>query len=801
LFTDADRTLLADGSYHTFTVETGTTTSTYADGTRPVSVGFFGLSQYQYGTRIKSNSAQTIPYLTIYTPPPPPPEYSNVLFLPGIEGSRLYEGLGCGLSVEEKLWEPIGSSLIRILRGAGDNKVTRLFLDVAGLSVCSDIYTKVDDIIDRAGGSNIYKTFIDEMNGLETDGTINDWRPVAYDWRLSLTDLLNKGAERGGKIYYEEATSTPYIEQTLRALAGSSQTGKVTIVAHSNGGLVAKALLAKLGDTETSALVDKIILVGAPQSGAPVALGALLLGHDQGITTYGIPILRSAIARALAINSPMAYHLLPSQNYFDSIAGDVVNPVARFAGSGYATERSAYGSMITNVSDLYKFIRADEGARVKPSASDVSSAEIGNSVLIDYANAQHSTLDSWTPPDGITVSQVAGWGVDTVSGISFYTLNSVREYRPTFVEDGDYVVTIPSALMMASSTSVKRYWVNLFSYNDDTDSKRTHRDLFEIPQLEDFINNIIQDSTSSLPAYISTSQPAPISGNKLSFFLHSPLNMQVTDSLGNVTGLSSDGYIDQNIPNSTYGELGDVAYIIVPEGATYQLSLVGQESGTFTLDMQESSGGVVTASSTIANVPTTASTTASLSITGGLNTVSSLSVNVNGDGSNIITISPILGETVVYEPPAPAPTPAPQTSSSGGGGGGSGAISFIHTATADSTTSTSSVQASSPQATTTVIKTIVTSAPVATVELSANASLAISEPVVKRTPETIEPEEVSADIQNEPIIYNVPQTASAYDASQQAGSGGISKVFYTALIGLFIISLLAFAVYKDHTAK
>ena len=34
---------------------------------------------------------------------------SNVLFLPGIEGSRLYEGTGCGKTPEEKLWEPFDS--------------------------------------------------------------------------------------------------------------------------------------------------------------------------------------------------------------------------------------------------------------------------------------------------------------------------------------------------------------------------------------------------------------------------------------------------------------------------------------------------------------------------------------------------------------------------------------------------------------------------------------------------------------------------------------------------------------------
>ena len=189
---------------------------------------------------------------------------SNVLFLPGIEGSRLYEGTACDKSAEEKLWDPVADSTIKILRGAGDEKVKRLFLDTDGGSICADIYAKSDDVIDSVKGNNIYKLFIDEMNGLKTDGDINDWKAAAYDWRLSLTDLLNNGTERNGKIFYTEATSTPYIEQSFRALAGSSKTGKVTIIAHSNGGLVAKALLNKLGDETATKLVDKIILVGAP---------------------------------------------------------------------------------------------------------------------------------------------------------------------------------------------------------------------------------------------------------------------------------------------------------------------------------------------------------------------------------------------------------------------------------------------------------------------------------------------------------------------------------------------------------
>ncbi|MCR4333663.1 MAG: alpha/beta hydrolase, partial [Patescibacteria group bacterium] len=246
--------------------------------------------------------------LSVPIPQSPPPDpcaipgtcASNVLFLPGIEGSRLYEGPACGKSAEEKLWEPF-ESVWKAVRGVGDVKVRDLSLDSTGASICTDIYTKEGDVIDSVGGGNIYKSFLDEMNGLKVSGTINDWKPVAYDWRLSLSDLLTNGAERDGNIYYagnNGATSTPYIEQTLRALAATSKTHKVTIVAHSNGGLVTKALLNSLGDTEAASLVDKVILVGVPQTGTPADIGAILVGYNAGIYQHSFPIVSNAAARA-----------------------------------------------------------------------------------------------------------------------------------------------------------------------------------------------------------------------------------------------------------------------------------------------------------------------------------------------------------------------------------------------------------------------------------------------------------------------------------------------------------------------
>ena len=469
----------------------------------------------------------------------------------------------------------------------------------------------------------------------------------------------------------------------------------------------------------------------------------------------------------------MAYHLLPSGNYLTSVASDTTHPVGSFAGDAYADEISSYGSTINNSAELKDFLLTQSL----------------NSALIDYADDQHDELDLWTPPEGIEVSQVAGWGADTVAGIDFYTVSGVsaltalaplRAYRPIFTEDGDGVVPVPSALMMADSDSVKRYWVDLDTYRKDSSIKRTHRDIFEIPSLEDFVTNIINNGTSELPDYISTTQPLPLTANKkLTFFLHSPLTLELTDSSGNVTGLADDGSMTQDILGSTYGEFGEVKYIIAPVG-NYSLTMNGQGSGTFSLDMQESLGGVITASSTIANVPTATSTLASLTISSGLETVSALTVDKDGDGTNVLTLTPQLGKTVNYEPPAPAPEPepAPTTISAGGSGGSRRVVSIPDPITATTTITIAMASTSSPQA---ITEQITTSTPEA----------ATSTNIVQVTKKPPTPT-IAANNAREPAplkeaIMNVPpQTASVYDASQQPLFARVANAVYNGLHGLWL---------------
>ena len=661
-FTDADRILLSDGAFHTFMVETGTTTSTYADGTRLVSIGFFGLSQRQYGTKIKSNAATTIPFLTIQTAPPPPDPCaapgacaSNVLFLPGIETSRLYRPDENG--GETKLWEP-----------GGDAFASQLAHDANGTSINTDIYAKKDGVIDNAYvpiKGNIYKSFIEQMDGLVAADIINEWEAAPYDWRLTPDQILENGAEVApGKISYLAATSSPYIIQELKHLAATSKTHKVTVIAHSNGGLVTKRLTELLGP-EASALIDKIIFVAVPQTGAPQAIGALLHGYEQGLPvsffSYG---LSAGAARTLAKNMPMTYNLIPSAGYF----ARVVTPVVTFADQPLlASFRARYGNSIDSSGSLHTFL-TDSWRLASSTTEGLNYPSVGNEPLLAAAETLHTVdVDNWAPPAGVALYEVAGWGEKTLSQIEYYQGVSVHcdvvsilfgctktpkiDYKPRIVLDGDGTVSTPSALW---TPGAGRYWVDLQSFAKDNRFSaplgRQHADILEVGELRTFIQNIITNNDSaSLPQYISTSTPTNTNPNtELHFVLHSPLTLNLYDDQGRHTGVSTTtGELEENIPDSRYIRFGEVQFISVPTSLHTTLVMNGYAEGSFTLDAEEMNGNDVVASTTFAGIPSTASATATMDVpSGGLANAGALIVDENSDGHAEIVLAPKLGDTV-----------------------------------------------------------------------------------------------------------------------------------------------------------
>lgn len=580
---------------------------------------------------------------------------SNVLFIPGTEASRLYDTE----NGETELWEP-----------HGDTSAQKLAMNPDGTSVRNDIYTR--DVFDNVYvplKGNIYQSFIADMNALKAAGTIHDWAPAPYDWRYSLDQTLSAGTKTGANISFLAPTSTPFIESELRRLAASSKSGKVTIIAHSNGGLVTKALLHKLGDEETARLVDKVILVASPQVGTPQAIAGLLHGYNQAMPAEVFPhALSDAAARAVGDTMPGLYTLLPSGAYMASVS----DPVATFSTTSLTSWAQKYGDSITSPQAEQSFLA--DATRGAPSSTQLLTPSVLNSTFVSQALAAHDTLDSWTPPPGVRVIQIAGWGIPTtVSGVdyaqTFEDGKLIVAGSPRFVIDGDGTVVTPSALWMSTSTDgVERYWVDLRKYSNDHWIQTTggvngwtpftHANILEVANLRDFIGDMVASTTQPLATYTYLKTFVPSGpGTLLRYALHSPLTLNLYDDQGRHTGISTTtGEVDQEIPGTYYAEFGGVKYLFTGAASSSHLVMNGYAIGVFTLNVDEYQGDTRVASTTFANVPTTPNTAVTLDTQSDISTLSPLSVDENSDGTPDLTITPVPDGAVNLDTAPPATT-------------------------------------------------------------------------------------------------------------------------------------------------
>lgn len=585
--------------------------------------------------------------------------YSNILFLPGIKASHLYKYDSDTDYDLDELWVPnwLGSD------------VEELELDNDGKSI-KKVFTKEGAVLKDTIMGDLYESFLADLDKLKVDNVIGNYKSFAYDWRQSVEDIAKNGTP------YQLETDKiqlKLIQDEINALAQSSKSDKVTIVAHSNGGLVAKAVMVE--NPELAAKVDKIILVASPQMGTPRATLSLLYGQEESIPT----LLSQKKARALVENMPGAYGLLPSAEYLtrQRDAGDALINFSSENSERGLLYKNSYGDKIDSLDEFRDFLLAKEDNREKPEKDEVDLENVLNEDILDEAITTHSKIDNWTPPAGVKVIQLGGWGLPTVSGIEYkekknetclqreitsfpvcveeegkYTLIP----EPKWTVDGDKIVTTPSGLMMPVLDNVERYWFDI----KRNKSKIEHKNILEANNVRDFIKNEIRNIEADLPEYISIEKPADYEGMKprIKMSLYSPLDIHLYDSSGNHTGykeiMTDEGpqrIIEENIPNSFYFQLGDVKYVSFEKGENVKVRLDGYEEGSYTLKIEEvrdiESGEEIINHVTFKNLPTSENTEVNLVISeGGLKNISNLEADYNGDNIDDYVLTPIVGEEV-----------------------------------------------------------------------------------------------------------------------------------------------------------
>ena len=534
---------------------------------------------------------------------------SNVLFLPGFQGSRLYKQ---GNSFEDQLWLP-----------TRNQDAEQLYLRDDGTPVDPTIYTR--DIIDESHGFglNIYKGF---MNFMDTEmvgaGVINQWHPYAYDWRKPIDEIAGEAN----------------LIQAVNELASTSQNGKVAIIAHSMGGNIAKLLLT---NPNIAGKVDKLILVATPQLGTPHAIGGLLHGANQGIPF----VLSQQTARTLGENMLSAYSLLPSAAYFNEVADPVITFSEDIADSH--DFRALYGESIDTFTEFTSFMTGDGGTRSEPIDLNTLTPNVLDVNLFNRSKNTTDVLTSWIPPEGVKVTQIAGWGLDTIYQFEYSPLSCdfcdtqdgefpLLNVEPKFTIDGDKTVVALSAKNELLN-NVNSYYLNIRSSNLGQVIPNSHATVMEISSLQRLISMVI-DTGDSLPAFITQEIPNADTGNAYRLRMKSPVEVHVYDSQGRHVGLNKNNNTelveyDEEIPNSSYFQIEEKKYISLDGNDMYTVKLRGEGSGIFTFEIDEVQGDIPVKTFSYNTIPTTGNLIGELIINPDSEDSPQLQLDVNGDGT------------------------------------------------------------------------------------------------------------------------------------------------------------------------
>jgi len=532
---------------------------------------------------------EAYPWLN-YSPQNFYPCCSSVLFIPGFEGTRLFSG-------SNQLWEPNRNA-----------DVDKLAMDSNGKSIDKNI--KVGEIIKRTNigfgifDQNMYAGIAKSFDDLMMGGDIQSWKDFPYDWRLNL------------------GIDDPILK-TIATMADLSYTGKVSIVGHSNGGLVAKEIASFLGTTTRNRILDSLILVATPQIGAPSALGALLHGDEQSIA--GGFVLNKATARAFGKNVPVAYNLLPSV----SLSGSFV----RFSSSTdfVSNLRTSYGDNINSFSGLLSFLKGNIDGRSDPSKSETDKPAVLNSVLLTISTALHQNiLDNLSIKNPIF--QIGGTNFPTTEAIEYFSKKFCLGFLciPTYslthktikTNEGDGTVPLRSALF-ASSTS---YVFDLGSYNTENKTNISHSNILEAEPIQKLIASILTRKYIPPVSFVSQSEYKSITPPSTPLYryrVNSSVTLDAYDSLKRHTGkslnqnISSDlVFVQSDIPNSVYEE-GDQDVSVMVQGNVWPitLDLKAKEEGNVSFDMTtiDSSGQEQTNISFV-NVPLPAEGSAEITV-------------------------------------------------------------------------------------------------------------------------------------------------------------------------------------------
>jgi hypothetical protein len=497
-----------------------------------------------------------------------------VIVIPGILGSRISRVAG-----GDEVWPDIDLSL------ASDGS------EISGKEMTAS------SILDTESVLGVSQDFYGNLfSKLEADGYASGTTLFAYpyDWRRDAGSVVEG------------------LAQLVAEARAKSPTGKVSFVAHSFGGFVLKQYLAGLAD---SSFVDRVVLAGVPQLGAPMAFKVLQYGDNLGfeVPIVGSDILNSNEVKKISQNMPSLYELLPSEKY-STILGGYVEDLRK--GGATVLDHDATTQMMV------------DGGR--------------NANLLRVADDLHSVQDG-SPVRAPLVYNIIGCSLPTISEFHIYDDGVVDVKRD--IGDG----TVPEMSAMNLADGFKNYFV--LASTGITHAKLVSDDR-PVAAIVTMLDGTAE--TAPLPDGISRSLADCVGatdsggGTKgtVEFSAHGSAGLDVYDATGDHVGPNASGTIDLGIPESTYDAIGDNYFITVPASSPYRVTSESTSTDDLILREREYDGGTpegitnyVVPSVTASSSSAVGTTTAELDMTGSGVSILSVTEN-NGNEATSTVVAP-----------------------------------------------------------------------------------------------------------------------------------------------------------------
>lgn len=426
-----------------------------------------------------------------------------------------------------------------------------------------------------------------------------------YDWRKDLDEIAEN--EFRWLIDYD----------ILGMYGFNSDINKIDIIAHSQGGLVFKRFVAK--HPKYNHVFGKAVFAGTPHLGAPKAAKALLYGDNMNVS-FGPLGLDPAEVKRISKDMPSVYELLPSEEYFDhsnGYLGEATIPNPDFP---------VYHVETLDYPESDQFLK-DNGL---------------NAGLVDAAVAFHA--DAYDNFDftgsGIKAYNIIGCQEATINKI----ITTPNGGYGLFYGPGDSTVPVISAGNVGGT-------VNFYALDSD------HGQMLTQDGTRQQIVNLIAGSSLSTVGKI-TPFPSECHFNGQQVAIHSPVDMHIYDEQGNHTGPLPDGSVEFGIPKVQYDIVRHDKFAFLPSGPGYTVKLEATDSGNFSFDSSQISGGEIGSTAYYNNIGVAPGSKAEIDLNSANN--QNINLDLDGDGETDQIIPPTLisgdGEPQDLVPPVSTST-------------------------------------------------------------------------------------------------------------------------------------------------